>query len=86
MKVRCKAEATILTLKPLGHLLDILLLVCRPVCCFGKVNVESLRTFGAASIGRPKGDDGLDVVVHRMEFRNIKVSVILVHILIDEVL
>ena len=73
-------------LKPLSHLLDILLLVCRPICHFCIINVESLRTFHAVSICRSKGDHGLNVVVHRMEFRDIKVGAILAHILINKVL
>ena len=74
MQIVGKGIACFLTCEPLHHLFDVVFLVGGTISRFGKIDVKALRALSTVAIGRSKGNDSSDVVLHRMGFWNVKVG------------
>ena len=72
MQIIGKVIACFLTCEPLRHLFDVVFLIAGTIGRFCEVNVKALWALATVSIGRSKGDDGSDVVLHQMDFGMLK--------------
>ena len=64
MQIVCKAIAGLLTPEPLCHLLDVVFFVAGMIGGFCKVDVKSFWALSTIPIGRSKGNNGSDIVLH----------------------
>jgi hypothetical protein len=85
LEVICKTMASLLMAKPFCHLFNVVL-VASSVGRFREINVEAFWTLGAITISGASENDGGNIMLHRMKFRNIKVISVLPNICVNKVL
>src|SRR5882724_13188015 len=74
MQIIGKAIACFLMYEPLCHLFDVVFLIAGMIGRFCEVNVKALWALATVPISRSKGDDGSNVVLHRMDFWNVEMG------------